>query len=95
MAHEGLSALIVIVAFGPIALLRLAPESRKRTGLYHALAIVQLLVSLGLFAVLPLQVFFMYWCILPAAFAGWHFWRVLKPRAAAPLPRPPVHPLAP
>ncbi|MCC7048514.1 MAG: hypothetical protein IT562_17495 [Alphaproteobacteria bacterium] len=86
MGNEALSALIVIAAFAPIALQHFAPDSIRHPGRYHALAVAQILTSIGLFVILPPQVFFMYWCILPALFGAWHFWRALKPRPPVPVP---------
>jgi hypothetical protein len=75
MTIELLSAFVVIVAFAPIALRHLAPATRGYPAVYHALAALQIAVSVGLFAALPLKDFLMFWAILPAGFGAWHVWQ--------------------
>jgi hypothetical protein len=82
MTIEMLSALVAIVAFAPIALRHLAPKTKSYPAIYHALAALQIVASIGLFVALPLKEFFMFWAILPAGFGAWHFRQVPRSRPA-------------
>jgi hypothetical protein len=74
------SVLVVLIAFAPLALRHIAPETRDQSAVYHALAAGQIVASICLFAAMPLKEFLMFWAALPAVFGAWHFQTIARDR---------------